>query len=154
MHYTVFSRGEYNLYYALRRISGGRYYIYYALRSIFGGRILFILLRTTQFFRGADTIYTMQYVVFSGGGYYLYYALRRIFGEQVLFIRPYLRSSWDGEGVRSCRAAALPSQYSISIMIEHNLLPELVPYRVKNAHHNSGSLPNAAQDLLCSLRGN
>ena len=43
-------------------------------------------LRTTQYFRGTDTIYTMNTVVFSERGYYLYYALHSIFGVWMLFI--------------------------------------------------------------------
>ena len=63
--------------------------MYYALRSIFGGWILFILcntqysrwsifdiLRTAQYFRRVDIIYTTHYTVFSGVGYYLYNAIR------------------------------------------------------------------------------
>ena len=38
-----------------------------------------MILCNTQYFRGVDTIYTVQYAVFSGSGYYLYYAIRSIF---------------------------------------------------------------------------
>ena len=71
MHYAVFSGGGYYLYYALRSIFGWWIYIYHALRSIFGGWILFIgmlfILCILQYFRRADAIYIMHYVVFSGG---------------------------------------------------------------------------------------
>ena len=49
----------------LRSIHVDGYGIYYALRGIFGGRIL-IILCTTKYFRGVDTLYTMHYVIFSG----------------------------------------------------------------------------------------
>jgi len=95
MHYVVFSRSGYHL--------------YYALCSIFGEWILFILCTTqyfrgvhriytipTQYFRGVDTIYTINCIVFSGGGYalhnilesgfYLYYVLRSFIRDWILFI--------------------------------------------------------------------
>ena len=79
MHYELFSRGK--------------YYLYYELRSSSGGSILFIL-STTELFWGMDTSYTthyalfsgvnifctMNYAILSGGRYCLYYALRSIFG--------------------------------------------------------------------------
>ena len=53
------------------------------------------------------------------------------------------KTVWDGEGVRSCRAAALPSPL---LYISHTH-PKLVSY-------SKGSFPKADHDLLCSLRGN
>ena len=38
-----------------------------------------------QYFRGADTISTMHYAVFSGDGYYLYYALAVFSGDGYYF---------------------------------------------------------------------
>ena len=45
--------------------SGGGYYLYYTLRIIFWGWILFILCNT-QYLRGVNNIYTINYVVFWG----------------------------------------------------------------------------------------
>ena len=100
IHYVVYSGDEYYLYYALRSIFGAKYYLsfilrsmyfggwillLFALRRILGRRLLFILC-TTQYFRAANTMYTMHYAVFSGGEYYVYYALRNIFEGRILFI--------------------------------------------------------------------
>ena len=63
MHYAAFSVGG--------------YYLYFALRSIFGGVGIPFILRTTQYSREVDTIYTMHYAVFSGVDtiYTMYYAV-------------------------------------------------------------------------------
>ena len=60
-----------------------------------------------------------------------------------IFVPVLLDTVWDGEGVRSCRAAALPSPLRY---ISHTH-PKLVSY-------SKCSFPKADHDLLCSLRGN
>ena len=80
-------------------VSGSSHFISYALRSNQEGLLLFIL-RTAQYFRGVNTIYTMlrlyfryvdaihimHSVVFPGSYYYLYHVPISIFGEWILLI--------------------------------------------------------------------